>query len=151
MQEAEDLYQDTFLKAIELGEKIDAGNQPKGYLLSIAVKIWKNKKRKYAWRKRIANWEEGFPDSDTETGISTEPTPEEALLCKEEERAVRQSVQRLPDRLKTIVLLYYMEELSVAQIASVVKIPAGTVKSRLHQARKILEKDLEVVLNEERI
>lgn len=57
-QEAEELYQDTFLKAVELKEKMDWEKNPGGYLISIALRIWKNKKRKYAWRKRIAGMEE---------------------------------------------------------------------------------------------
>ena len=46
------------------------------------------------------------------------------------------------------ILLFYMEELSVSEIASVLTIPSGTVKSRLYQARKILKKELEVILDE---
>lgn len=49
-QEAEDLYQDTFLKAVEFSEKIDFKNNPKSYLVSIALRLWRNRKRKYAWR-----------------------------------------------------------------------------------------------------
>ena len=56
----------------------------------------------------------------------------------------------LPHRYRIVVLLYYMEGLTVAQIAAAVKIPEGTVKSRLYHARKILEKELEVVLYEKR-
>lgn len=56
-QEAEELYQDTFLKAMELLQKIDAGQNPKSYLLSIALRLWKNHKKKYATRKRIADME----------------------------------------------------------------------------------------------
>ena len=44
--DAEDLYQDTFLKAFESREKIDINNNPKSYLISIAVFLWNNKKRK---------------------------------------------------------------------------------------------------------
>lgn len=58
------------------------------------------------------------------------------------------AVSMLPDKMKVTVLLYYMEERSVEQIADILHIPRGTVKSRLHQARKILEKELEYVLNE---
>lgn len=75
-------------------------------------------------------------------------TPENELLKKEETDFVRSAVNRLPDKLKLPVLLYYMEDLPVAQIAFVLKIPVGTVKSRLHFARKLLEKELEVVLDE---
>ena len=61
---------------------------------------------------------------------------------------VRMAVSRLPEKLKITVLLFYMEDLSTAQISEVMKIPVGTVLSRLHQARKILKKDLEDVLSE---
>lgn len=151
-QEAEDLYQDTFLKALELGDRIDREQNPKSYLLSIALRIWRNRKRKYAWRKRIADVrpmnEERDGDCLAESG---EGSPEEAFLGKEEREAVRNAVRRLPDRLKTTVLLYYMEELSAGQISQIMKVPKGTVLSRLHQARKLLKKELERVLDEERI
>ncbi|WP_304943677.1 RNA polymerase sigma factor [Vallitalea guaymasensis] len=52
--DADDLYQETFLKAMELCHKIDRNNNPKGFLISIAIGIWKNNCRKYAWRQRIA-------------------------------------------------------------------------------------------------
>lgn len=150
VQEAEDLYQDTFLKAMELDEKINATQNPKSYLLGVAIRIWKNRKRKYAWRKRIVD-ERVFPENrDDVTHEQTELSPEAQLLCKEEIQSVRKAVKNLPERFQVIVLLYYMEDLSVAQIASIVKIPKGTVKSRLYQARKLLEKELEVVLNEKR-
>ena len=49
-EEAEDLYQDTFLLATEKRNEIDFAGNPKSYLLSVAIRLWKNKKRKWAWR-----------------------------------------------------------------------------------------------------
>lgn len=146
-QEAEDLYQDTFLKALELGGLIDREQNPKSYLLSIALRIWKNRKRKYAWRKRIADIRPIEEEKDGNFTESEDGRPEESLLAKEEREAVQNAVRRLPERLKTAVLLYYMEELPVKEIARVMRIPAGTVLSRLHQARKSLKKELESVLD----
>lgn len=149
-QEADDLYQDTFLKAMELKEKINYQKNAKSYLISIAIRIWKNRKRKYAWRKRIAESGRLEMQKETETAQGREDSPEEQVLQKEKLVLVRQSVERLPEKFKVIILLYYMEELSVPQIAETVKIPAGTVKSRLFQARRLLEKELEDVLDEKR-
>lgn len=53
-QEADELYQDTFLEAVKKLEKINVKDNPKSYLLSIAIRLWKNKIRKIAWRNRIA-------------------------------------------------------------------------------------------------
>lgn len=148
VQEAEDLYQDTFLKVMELYKKIDVMQNPKSYLLAVALRIWKNRKRKYAWQKRIKDDRILPAEQEAAAYEQAEQSPEQQFLCKEEIQAVRYAVEKLPKRFQVIVLLYYMENLSVAQIASVVKIPKGTVKSRLYQARKLLEKELEVVLNE---
>lgn len=146
-QEADDLYQDTFLKAVELSEKIDWDNNPKSYLLSVALRIWKNRKRKFAWRKRIADTRSMAEGQDAEADISAEASPEEQAIDREEQAMVRQAVDQLPERLKLVVLLFYMEELPVKQIAAILRIPVGTVLSRLHQARKILKKELESVIN----
>jgi RNA polymerase sigma-70 factor (ECF subfamily) len=148
LQEADDLYQDTFLKAMELIPKIDNDQNPKSYLLSIAVHIWKNKKQKFAWRKRIADIN---PITDLfmeQTANPLDLSLEERVLKQEEILLVRSAVRRLPERLMAPTCLYYMENLSVSQIAALLNIPVGTVKIRLYQARKRLKKELEVVLGE---
>lgn len=147
--EADDLYQDTFLTALERCEEIDMEHNPKSYLLSVAVRIWKNKKRKFAWRKRIADARAFVDESDIQTE-DTVDSPEQQFLAKEARRQIQCAVARLPEKYKIILLLYYMQELPVAEIAVVTNIPAGTVKSRLYQARKQLEKELEDVLDEKR-
>ena len=70
------------------------------------------------------------------------------MMKKEMQKEVRNAVDRLPDKMKVTVLLFYMEERSVEQIAGILHIPRGTVKSRLHQARRILKRELEYMLNE---
>ena len=148
-QEADDLYQETFLRAIEKKQILDAEGNPKSYLLSVAIRLWKNQRRKRAWRKRIAGMDEtGNEMAGTDLQAGSESSPEHQAVRKEMQTAVRNAVDRLPDKMKVTVLLYYMEERSMEQIADILRIPCGTVKSRLHQARKILEKELEYVLNE---
>lgn len=145
-QEADDLYQDTFLKVIELQQKIAYKDQTKSYLIGIAIRIWKNRKRKYAWRNRIAAVERMVEERDEAVPEEWASSPEEAYISKEECLLVRDKVDALPEKLKLCVLLFYMEELSVGEIAHLLKVPEGTVKSRLYQARKRLEKELEDVL-----
>lgn len=147
-QEADDLYQDTFLKAIELSGRMDVTGNPKSYLLSIAIRIWKNKKRKFAWRQRIADTRTYIDEEGIENLESDCESAEDHFVRQEEIGMVRKSVEHLPERLKVVTLLFYMEELSITEIAQTLKIPQGTVKSRLHQAREILAEELEVVLNE---
>ncbi len=141
-EEANDLYQDTFLKLMELGEELDDERNPKSYLLSIAVHIWKNRRRKYAWRQRITGALVPM-DGQMEEPPAGEPPIEQQMISMEEKKMVQNAVARLPDNYRLPIILFYMEEMKISQIASILKLPQGTVKSRLHKAKKILKKELE--------
>lgn len=52
-QDADDLYQDTFLKAFELSGRVDVNQNPKSYIMGIALRLWQNERRKRAGRQRI--------------------------------------------------------------------------------------------------
>ncbi len=146
LQDGEDLYQDTFLKAVELADKIDINQNPKSYLISIAVRLWKNRSRKRAWRQRIA----GIGPYDEHTEIHNEEqegevqTPETEVLISEQNAFVSKCVRELEEKYRLPIYLYYSAELSVKEIAECMKLPQGTVKSRLHKARTIIKEKLEV-------
>lgn len=145
--DADDLYQDTFLKAIELNN-IDTNKNPKSYLLGIAVNMWRSKKRRYARRERIAPMQSLSEDAFIEQlPVSSKPL-DELMIEKMEKEKVRTIIESLPEKMKLVILLYYMDELSLKEIAQILKIPSGTVKSRLHQARKKITKEMEVYRNE---
>lgn len=56
---------------------------------------------------------------------------------------MQKAVHELPEKYKTVILLFYMEELSLEEIAKLLDIPKGTVASRLHKAKNILKSRLE--------
>lgn len=151
-ERADELYQDTFLVAMEhIGQlHNDAGANPKSYLLSVAIRLWKNKRRKAAWRSRIAPEQSMDAPGGDVLGADAELTEsiETEVLQAEERRCVRRAVSDLPEKYRIVILLFYMEELSIEEISAVQNIPKGTVKSRLHQARKLLKQQLEVLLYE---
>ena len=141
-QEADELYQDTWLLVVQRQEGIDAAGNVKSYCLSVALRLWKNRRRKYAWRQRIAGTQDSISPDTSFLDAATAESLEEQLLHREQKRLVREAVDELPQRLRTIVLLFYMEDQSIEQIARITGIPAGTVKSRLHHARKALRQKL---------
>jgi len=139
--EADELYQDTFLKAIELCHKIDKENNPKSFLLSIALRLWKNRRRKIAWRNRIAAMESYRDESDYESyPMGLARSPEEELLEKEKTELVVQSVKSLRKEYQSVVYLYYAAEMSLKEIGIILHLPEGTIKSRLYKARNELRK-----------
>ncbi len=147
LQDGEDLYQDTFLKAVELAEKIDGKQNPKSYFISIAMRLWKNRCRKRAWRQRIMPEEFVDIQEGPEKNKSADDvkTPEDKVLIMEQNVWVSKCVRELEEKYRIPIYLYYSAELSVKEIASCLKIPQGTVKSRLHKARTILKEKLEVI------
>lgn len=137
---ADDLYQDTFLEATKKLAVIRYEDNPKSYLLSVAIRLWKNRVRKFAWRNRIAP-QVGETALEQEGGAT--PDVSEKTVENEERGMLWKAIDALDDRYRIPLLLYYMEEQSIAELAELLSIPQGTVKSRLHKARQLLEKELE--------
>ena len=143
LEDAEDLYQQTFLKAFELHNRISLNRNPKSWLMSVATNIWRNHKSSYARHERIAptisSEEEGVQIED----IRSENDMLEQMIKKEEINRLKKCVDRLPDKQRQVILLFYAGELSLEDIANALKIPKGTVKSRLNKARVQLRKEME--------
>ena len=138
---AEELYQDTFLAMCEKEDWKEDGNV-KSYLLGITIKLWQNRKRKFAWRKRIAaeiplSKEQGLE------AFSTDENLEQHMVSKEEQEAVWKAVYKLPEQLRIVILLYYMEDFKVAEIAEKLSLSSSNVKSKLMRARRYLKQELE--------
>ena len=141
---ADDLYQDTFLTAIEVIDRIDSEETMKSYLLSISLRLWKNRKRKWAWRNRIAptvEMDENFP-------VDLAYEENDKILADEKSAVLKSAIAALPEKYRVIILLYYMEEIPQEKIAAILHVPIGTVKSRLYAARKLLKSELEEYFHE---
>ena len=107
----------------------------------------KNKKRKYAWRRRIAK-QESY-EVHIENGMKfiecddNADNPEEEVIRSELIKFVRSQVRELPEKYRMVVYLYYTADMKIKDIASLYKIPESTIKSRLVKAKKILKQKLE--------
>lgn len=141
--DTDDLYQETFLKAMELCHKIEKDNNPKAFLISISIGLWKNTRRKYARRQRIAPIDELNENVNINYISKDESSPEEIIISKESRIMIQNAADSLNDKLKIPLYMYYTAEMSNEDIALALKIPQGTVKSRLYKARKILKNILE--------
>lgn len=138
---AEELYQDTFLAMCEKEDWKEEGNV-KSYLLGITIKLWQNRKRKFAWRKRIAAKIPVSKEQGLEA-FSTDENLEQHMVSKEEQEAVWKAVYKLPEQLRIVILLYYMEDFKVAEIAEKLSLSISNVKSKLMRARRYLKQELE--------
>ena len=141
-QEADDLFQRTFLRAVELARSIEPARNPLGFLLAIAAKAHRRDVAKAGRRHRI------LPPADP--GDNGEPTDAPDLFCLEDavgQRALRQAVRdevlALPVKLREPVVMLYAGGLTVEEAAQALGLPPGTMKSRLFKARKLIRAGLE--------
>ncbi|MCI8479382.1 MAG: sigma-70 family RNA polymerase sigma factor [Oscillibacter sp.] len=127
VQDADDLYQDTWLKALDKLDSYDPGLPFEPWITRICVNTYRNVLRRLA-RSPVRPMEEGedFPAPDS---------PDYAPLYE--------AVHGLPEKLRVTVVLYYFRDMDTAGTAEVLGVPQGTVKSRLSKARKLLKEVLE--------
>lgn len=147
-ESGDELYQDTMLKLLEKMQHLDFQQNIKSYALSISILLWKNKRKKYANRKRLVPMEsiDRMEEESTSTIKDlTVNSPENYIIQKDISNTVQQIVTNLPELYRMPIHLYYSANMSVQEIAEVLHIPEGTVKSRMNKARRLLKNELEVL------
>lgn len=138
---AEDLYQQTFLKALESDWKLDWDQNPKALFFSLAHNLWKSDLRKNARRAAIAPC--GTLEDENENHLYSDDNVEDTVFQKELISQTSQIIESLPEKLRIPLTLHYLFDLPVEQIAQTVKKPPGTIKSRLFKGRSLIKKRLE--------
>lgn len=138
---AEDLYQQIFLKALESDMNLDWEQNPKALFFSLAHNLWKSDQRKKARRAAIAPCDN--LDDESENLLYSDENVEEKVFRKELISQTNKIIESLPEKIRIPLTLYYLFELPVEQIAQTVKKPPGTIKSRLFKGRSLIKKRLE--------
>ncbi len=133
--DAEDIVQETFVQVYLHIRQLRETSGFRSWFYRILTRL--------AWKKGSAGKRE-VPDEDI--AIRADKAGEgdslTGLLQKEEREKIRQAVENLDEKHRSIVILYYFNEFSTKEIAGITGCLEGTVKSRLHTARKRLEKSL---------
>jgi len=144
--DADDLFQDTWVKAIKLFYSYEDSNQFKAWLFKITLNTYRDRYRKAKrWLNRIKTV---FVTEEHENEIAevegTDRTVEEQIVDKELKDSLKDAVNKLNDTLRIPIMLFYFKELSYENIADILEIPVGTVKSRLNAGKAKLREIMEV-------
>lgn len=135
--DAEDLVQDTYLKAFRAAESFEPGTNLRAWLFTILYNSARNRSRDRA-RARVT------VDSDLAEQVGDMPspgeidTPETLLLRDTLAPDLQAAVDALPDAFRQVVWLRDVEEFTYAEIAAMLDVPAGTVMSRISRGRRLL-------------
>jgi len=144
-KDAEDLVQDTFLRAFRFFHRFEPGTNCRAWLFRILKNTYINSYRKVKRTPAHVDWGQVEEYYDTVAGddvLKRHKTPEDELLDGSLDHRVEEAVASLPAEYREVVLLNFLEDLSYKEISEVLEIPMGTVMSRLHRGRKILQRKL---------
>ena len=131
---AADATHDVFLRAYEARNRYQEGKNVSTWLFTIAYNICRNHYRSNAYETQLSATLDAEPISDEQIEIQLDA----AAL----DDALTQVLSELPPPLHQLFSLHYQEELTILQVAEIVGIPEGTVKSRLHKTMNIIRKKL---------
>ena len=138
--EAEDLVQETCLRAIRAMGRLRPDSNAKSWLFTILRNIWFNQLRQWRTAPQVVELD---LDGDGENRAEdTRKDPHATYVSNIEQEQVRTAIQQLPVEFREIVILREYEDLSYQEIAAVLECPLGTVMSRLARARSKLRDSL---------
>ncbi|MDQ6788045.1 MAG: sigma-70 family RNA polymerase sigma factor [Acidobacteriota bacterium] len=146
-EESADLTQETFLHALKAIKNFRGEADLKTWLYRIAVNESRNRFRWWTRRRREStiSLDASIGDGETplsETFSSNSASPEEDILQRERETALRNALQSLPEIFREAVVFCDIEGLSYEEIAATLSINVGTVKSRIARGREELRRRL---------
>jgi len=144
--DAEDLVQETYIRAFRFRDQFTLGTNMKAWLFRILTNTFINTYRRKAAQPEVTDLE-GVDEFSLyrrmadDRAASSSPDPEAELLNSVVDTEVTDALEALPEKFRTTVLLD-VEGFSYKEIAEMLGIPIGTVMSRLHRGRKFLQKRL---------
>jgi RNA polymerase sigma-70 factor (ECF subfamily) len=130
---AADLLQDVFLRLYRFANRIDLNRPLEPWLYRVTTNL------SYTWVKRHHRWTRPLDDIAEWLAGSRKQSPQYLAEASEESRRVQAAIANLPLPQRVVVVLYYVNDLSLQEIAEILDIPEGTVKSRLHYGRQALK------------
>ncbi len=142
--EAEDLVQDTMLKAYRNFHRYEPGTNCRAWLFRIMVNTFLNERRR---RKRQVEFADDVdPDgadvADWLDGSAHRLDPERRVVSTMFSSTVRKALDALPPEFRSAVVLSDLHDFSYKEIAEIMDCPVGTVMSRIHRGRRLLQKQL---------
>ncbi len=140
----EDIEQEVYIKTWQNLPKYREGGKFKQWICTLTANVCRDYFRSKSFKKaRQEVGEENLEDIYQE-GV----TPEDRIDSKKRQKIILRAVDNLPKIYREVVVLFEFEEYSTEEVAQKLKIPTGTVKSRLSNARKILSKELSFLKGE---
>lgn len=133
-----DIVQETFIAAARHIQSLQDNSKFGGWLFGIA-----HQRCIQLWRKSQRRAQDSSLDEMAESLVDTEAAPDEWLIRREDQARFTRAIEQLALPHRSVLLLHFVEDFSLEQIAEITGAQLGTVKSRMHYAKKALRKLLD--------
>ena len=141
--DAEDLVQDTVVKAYRFFSSYEKGTNAKAWMFRILKNSFINNYRKNSKKPAEVDYDEVSPYYESVRAERTETSDLESLMFREMmDDDLSNALTRLPEDFRTVVLLCDVEGYTYEEIANMLDVPIGTIRSRLHRGRNLLKTEL---------
>jgi RNA polymerase sigma-70 factor (ECF subfamily) len=143
--EAEDAVQETFLRVYTNLHRYDEQQKFSTWIFRIGTNhcIDRLRKRKHSAYSLDAEMPDGEGNDYYSMLPGNEDTPEKQIILSETQMLIRKAIDALPEKYKSVVILRYLQDMSLQEISDVLDMPVTTVKTRVHRGREYLRKRLE--------
>ena len=150
--DADDIHQEVFVRYISKNPKFESKEHEKAWFIRVTTNLCKNW-WKTAWRRKVISFteyesqykeydihdkQEGYSIYHTKQYGSAAGTPEQAMLKADASNRVVEIVKTLPQKYRVVIHLFYYEEMSIEEIATVLQMKASTVRTQLTRSRRKL-------------
>jgi len=143
-EDANDLLQDTVLRAYRFFHQFTPGTNSRAWVLTILFNNFRNGYRK-SGREQVSQSEAEFTErleAESLAADQTRSNPEALAFANVMEPEVTAALDSIPEEFRAALLLVDMQELSYQEVAGVLEVPIGTVKSRVSRGRSLLREAL---------
>jgi RNA polymerase sigma-70 factor, ECF subfamily len=137
--EADELLQETFLRAYRFWHQFTPGTNCRAWLMTILHNTFKNRYRERYREQQTVDFDDAMDDADSSASADAAPTnPEEIVLAQILDTEVEEALKNLPVEFLEVIVLVDIQELTYEEAAAAIGCPIGTIRSRLSRGRRLL-------------
>lgn len=143
-EEAEELLQETYLRAYRFWHQFAVGTNCRAWLMTILHNTFKNRYRARHRDQRTVEFDETIHEQEIAASLDNpRRNPEEIVLSQLLDAEVEQALKQLPAEFLEVIVLVDIQELTYEEAAEVIGCPVGTIRSRLSRGRRLLHASLQ--------
>lgn len=141
MHKAEDIFQEVFIKVFKKYDTFKGISSEKTWIMRITINVCKDYFKSF-WIKRVFLNSDREDDKEEYSEVYSSEGLDDTIIKSIESQELLNEVMNLPIKYKEIIILYYYQQFNTREISEMLKLPEGTIRTRLFRSRELLRKSV---------